>query len=106
MTPADSMESEHGVPLLRLRLYVAGDAPNSVAAIAHLRSAIAECANGRADIETIDILGDPERGLRDGVFVTPMLVKVEPLPERRVLGSLRDRRVLLAVLGLSEAPGE
>lgn len=106
MTPADSTQHGQGEPQLRLRLYVAGDSPNSVAALAHLRAAVAECANGRADVEIIDILRDPERGLRDGVFVTPMLVKVEPLPERRVLGSLRDRRALLAVLGLHEAPRE
>lgn len=104
--PAAAIESEHGAPELRLRLYVAGDAANSLAAIAHLRSAIVECAGGRADIEIIDILQHPERGLSDGVLVTPMLVKFEPLPERRVLGNLRDRRVLLAALGLDEARDE
>ena len=90
---------------LRLRLYVAGDALNSIGAIANLRAAIAECAGGEADIEIIDVLRDPDRGLRDGILVTPMLVKIEPLPERRLLGSLRDRQILLAVLGL-EAPHE
>jgi circadian clock protein KaiB len=90
----------------RLRLYVAGDAPNSIAALANLRAVLADCTNGWADVEIIDILTDPERGLHDGVFVTPMLVKVEPLPERRVLGSLCDRRFLLAVLGLAEPARE
>jgi circadian clock protein KaiB len=98
--------NEDPTEALRLRLYVAGDAPNSIVAVAHLRAVIAECANGRADLEIIDILRDPERGLRDGVFVTPMLVKVAPPPERRVLGSLSDRRFLLAVLGLDEPPLE
>ena len=88
---------------LRLRLYVAGDAANSMVAIANLRAVIAECADGQADVEIIDILSDPERGLHDGVFVTPMLVKVEPTPERRVLGTLSDRPFLLGVLGLAEA---
>lgn len=87
---------------LRLRLYVAGDARNGLVAAANLRAVIAECTNGRADIEIVDVLSDPQRGLRDGVFVTPMLVKLEPSPERRVLGSLSDRRFLLAVLGLDE----
>jgi circadian clock protein KaiB len=88
--------------VIRLRLYVAGDAPNSMTAVANLRAVIAGCADGRAEVEIIDILREPERGLHDGVFVTPMLVKVEPAPERRVLGSLCDRRFLLAVLGLEE----
>jgi hypothetical protein len=42
--------------------------------------------------------------LQDGILVTPMLVKIEPPPERRVLGSLHDRPRLLAILGLDEAP--
>ena len=37
--------------------------------------------------------------LRDGVLVTPMLIRCAPLPERRILGNLRDRALLLAVLG-------
>jgi len=44
--------------------------------------------------------------VRDGVLVTPMLVKIEPQRARRVLGRLRDRRLRLAALGLDEAPGE
>jgi circadian clock protein KaiB len=82
-----------------VRLYVAGEAPNSVAAIANLRLALAhsECS---AHVETIDVLRDPDRALRDGVFVTPMLVRVAPLPERRILGNLRDRDTLLGVLGI------
>ena len=93
-------------PRLSLRLYIAGDAPNSIVAVANLRSAIADRADGRADVEIVDVLREPQRGLRDGVFVTPMLVKCEPGPERRVLGNLGDRRFLLGVLGLEESPGE
>ncbi|HEY0465744.1 MAG TPA: circadian clock KaiB family protein [Polyangiaceae bacterium] len=85
---------------LRVRLYVAGGAPNSLAAAANLRSALAEFPMYSADIELIDVLSDPERALRDGILVTPMLVKCEPPPERRVLGNLRDRGMLLGALGL------
>ena len=58
------------------------------------------------NVEIIDILTDPERGLQDGIIVTPMLIRIEPAPERRVLGSLHDRLQLLAVLGLNGAPHE
>jgi circadian clock protein KaiB len=84
---------------LQIRLYVAGDAPNSVAAIANLRDALSGLAEDRVHLEVIDVVKAPERGLTDGVFVTPMLVRVGPPPERRVLGSLRDRPTLLAALG-------
>lgn len=91
---------------LRLRLYVAGDAPNSVAAVANLRAAVSALAAECVEVEIIDVVSAPERGLKDGVFVTPMLVRIEPTPERRVLGSLRDRQILLAALGLEEQPHE
>jgi len=90
--------------LLRVRLYVAGDAPNSTAAIANLRVALAQCAPELFELEIIDVLVDHERGMRDGVLQTPMLVRHEPHPERRILGNLRNRVLLLAVLGLPPDP--
>ncbi len=93
-------------PRLHVRLYVAGEAPNSVAAIANLRSALAQGGERSVEVETIDVLRDPERALRDGVLVTPMLVKVAPPPERRILGNLRDRDTLLGVLGIDRVVRE
>jgi circadian clock protein KaiB len=91
--------------LVRVRLYLAGGSPNSTAAAANLRAVLAQFGEHRIDLEIIDVLVDPDRGLNDGILVTPMLVKLEPPPERRLLGSLRDRRALLEVLGLSEEGG-
>ena len=85
---------------LRLRLYVADDGPNSTAAIANLDAALAGAAPGTVELEIIDVVHDPERGLRDGILVTPMLVKTAPGPERRILGNLKDRARLLAMLEL------
>ncbi len=87
---------------LRVRLYIAARAPNSVAALAALRSALGAPYPSWAEVEVIDVLKDPERGLSDGVLVTPMLVRVYPLPERRILGNLSDRATLLHVVQLDE----
>jgi len=91
---------------LGLRLYVAGDAPNSVAALVHLRAALAELPADRVDLEIIDVLQEPERGLRDDVLMTPMLVRHRPAPERRVLGNLGAARALRNVLVIEEAHDE
>lgn len=87
--------------VLRLRLYVAGDAPNSILAIRTLNAAVKRCS-GPIEVEIIDVLRDPERGFTDGVLVTPMLVRVAPLPERRLLGNLSDSRTLLGVLAIAD----
>jgi circadian clock protein KaiB len=89
---------------LEVRLYVAGDGPNSAAAVANLRVVVAELAYPPDTIEIVDVLQAPERGLSDGVFVTPMLVRVSPAPERRVLGNLSDRAILLSVLSSRTDP--
>ena len=90
------------MPSIRLELYVAGQAPNSEAAVAALRLLVAAFPGRTFELEIIDVLRDPERALRGGVLITPALHKILPLPERRVLGNLRDRRILLDVLGLEE----
>jgi circadian clock protein KaiB len=87
---------------LVLRLYVAGESPNSVQAKGNLQAAIERLAKEDVSVEYIDVLRHPERGLRDGVLVTPTLIKVAPPPEQRVIGSLHDRDALLAGLGIHE----
>lgn len=52
------------------------------------------------------MLRNPERGLVDGVLVTPTLIRIAPSPEQRVIGNLRDTNALLAGLGLSKVFGE
>ena len=85
-------------PGLRLRLYVAGNAPNSVKAIANCRAICDEHFTSGHELEIVDLLEHPKRALADGVIVTPTLLKLFPLPVQRVIGSLSDtNQVLLAL---------
>jgi circadian clock protein KaiB len=93
-----SPEKEPPAAQLRVRLYVAGDSPNSITALANLRALLVELRMPADVMEIIDVLQDPARGLRDGVLVTPMLVRVLPAPERRILGNLSDRTIMLGLL--------
>ena len=87
---------------LRVRLYVAGESPNSRRAVANLHDALAGLPEDQVELEIIDVLREPHRGLGAGILMTPMLVRVAPPPERRVLGNLNDRVILLGALGLPE----
>jgi circadian clock protein KaiB len=89
-----------------VRLYVAGDSPNSVKALANVRSALEEHPGHQVSLEVIDVVRDPERGARDAILATPLLVRFEPLPERRALGNLQDRGLLLGVLCLNGSSRE
>ena len=83
---------------LLLRLYVAGNAPNSVQAVENLEAICAEHFPSRHEIEIVDLLKAPLRALEDGVIVTPTLLRLRPLPVVRVIGSLTDRRQVLLLL--------
>lgn len=83
---------------LRLRLYVAGNAPNSVRAVANARAICASHFAAGHDLEIVDLLEDPTRALADGIIVTPTLLKLTPLPVRRVIGSLSDTGQVLSAL--------
>jgi len=87
---------------LVLRLYVAGESPNSDLARTHLRAAIEHLPAAAVSLEIVDVLREPLRALHDGVLVTPTLIRIAPLPERRVIGNLRDRDALFSGLGIAE----
>ncbi|MFO0750509.1 MAG: circadian clock KaiB family protein [Myxococcota bacterium] len=81
-----------------LRLYVAGQAPNSLSALSRARALCAEHFAGAYALEVVDVLKHPARALADGVIVTPTLVKLLPLPVVRVVGNLSDAAQVLLIL--------
>lgn len=83
---------------LLLRLYVAGNAPNSVRAIANAKAICEEHFPAKYDLEIVDLLVHPERGLADEILVTPTLLKLSPLPIQRAVGNLSDTSQLLLTL--------
>jgi circadian clock protein KaiB len=86
---------------LRLRLYIAGNAPNSVRAIANLKAICDEHFASACALEIVDLLVHPQRALADGIIVTPTLVRLLPLPVQRVIGTLSDTNQVCLALGVA-----
>lgn len=85
------------------RLYVAGDAPNSLQAIANLTRLCETHLPGRHEIEIVDILEDPMRALTESIYLTPTLISDSPFPGHRIVGTLSDTEPVLQILGLGPA---
>lgn len=83
---------------LRLRLYVAGSAPNSVRAIANARAICDEYFASAHELEIVDLLEEPQRAMADRIVVTPTLLKLSPRPLMRVIGSLSDTQKVIEAL--------
>ncbi len=84
----------------KFRLYVAGDALNSAQARANLAALCRAHLAGRHQIDVVDVFKEPQRALADAIHMTPTLVKLAPLPERRVVGNLSQTQTVLQALGL------
>jgi len=84
---------------VRLRLYIAGHAPNSIRAVANAKAICTEHYDEDCVLEIVDLLEEPLRALADEIIVTPTLLRVRPLPVRRVIGSLSDTGQVLLALG-------
>ncbi len=90
-------------PTFKFRLYVAGDAQNAALALANIRALCVAHLPGRHEIEVVDVFREPQRALADGIFLTPTLVRLLPLPLRRVVGTLSHAETVLQALGLPAA---
>jgi circadian clock protein KaiB len=87
-------------PHFSFRLYVAGQTPNSELALANLKALCHAHLPDRHEIEIVDVLRFPHRALADGIFMTPTLVKLAPLPGLRIIGTLNRTESVLLALGL------
>jgi circadian clock protein KaiB len=92
-------------PVFAFRLYVAGDGTNSTRAIANLTALCEARLGGRHRIEIVDVFGHPGRALADRIVMTPTVMRVEPAPIRRVVGTLQGSDDVVAALGLADAAG-
>ncbi|MEO8778666.1 MAG: circadian clock KaiB family protein [Rhodanobacter sp.] len=87
--------------LYKFRLYVAGDATNSAQALANLKLLCHTHFPDHHHIEVIDVFREPARALADGIFMTPTLLRLAPVPLRRIVGNLSNASIVLHALGLN-----
>ena len=93
------MSLEKSLPAYYLKLFVAGQTAKSDMAIANLR-AVFEMAGYPVELMIIDVLEQPELAEEFKILATPTLIKLSPLPVRRIIGDLSDEDKLRLGLGL------
>jgi circadian clock protein KaiB len=90
------METE--IKRWNLRLYVAGQTPKSVTALANLKRICDEHMHGEYSVEVIDLMENPQLARRDQIVAIPTLVRELPSPLKRIIGDLSNtERVLVGL---------
>jgi circadian clock protein KaiB len=86
-----------------LRLYVAGQTPKSLAAIANLKKVCEEHLAGNYEIDLIDLLKNPQLAAGDQILAVPTLVRRLPEPLKRIIGDLSNSERVLVGLDIKGA---
>lgn len=89
---------------VHLRLYVAGQTPKSLAAIANLKRLCEDHLAGRYTIEVVDLQVTPQLAAGDQIVAVPTLIRRLPPPLRRVIGDLSNAERVLVGLDMLPRP--
>ena len=88
-------------PTCELRLYVAGQTPKSLQALANLKRICEEHLAGVLySIEVVDLSKDPKLAKGDQILALPTLVRKLPSPIRKIIGDLSNTERVLVGLDL------
>lgn len=86
----------------KLRLYVAGQSPKSIRALANLKIVCEQHLKGHYQIEVIDILENPQMARGDQIVAVPTLIRKLVQPVRQIIGDLSNTDRVLVGLALQE----
>jgi circadian clock protein KaiB len=85
-----------------LRLFVAGHSPGIERTLESLHDLLEQYLGQPYTLKVIDVISHPEQAEKNQVTATPTLVKVWPLPVRRIVGDLDNVDKILQMLGAKE----
>lgn len=83
-----------------LRLYIAGNTPKSMTALANLRKYCEQHLYDQYKLEVIDLLIHPQLAAGDQILAIPTLVRKVPVPIRKIIGDLSNEEKVLVGLDL------
>ena len=82
------------------KLFVTGQTSRSRRAVANLNQLVETVLDGQCEIQIIDVLSCTEEAENERILATPTLIKVLPLPMRRIIGDLSELKELMLALDL------
>ena len=86
----------------RLRLFVTGASPNSTRAIINLKQICEAHIKDNYEMEIVDVHQQPLLAQSEQIVALPLLIKLSPGPQRRLIGDMSDTQKVLRGLDLSE----
>ena len=83
-------ETDSIVPVYILKLYITGASPNSARAVNNIKSFCEKYLRERYELQVIDVYQQPLTAQAEQIVALPLLIKLYPLPKKRLIGNMSD----------------
>jgi len=90
---------------MQLRLYVSEGSMSSLAAVENVERLREVRPELDLTLEIVDVRARPDITAEDRILATPTLLKVSPLPSRRIVGDLGDIDLVVRYLTAGDRSG-
>lgn len=84
----------------KFKLFITGQTSKSEKIIKKLKKLLDDEFKNQYSLEIIDVIENPELAKKERIFATPTLIKSFPLPIKRVIGDLDNKKNILLGLNL------
>jgi len=78
----------------KFRLYVSKKCPKNLALSKLLENVFDDLTGGIFEFEVFSLLENADMATRDGVLITPTLIKSHPEPPQRFIGNLNNPKIV------------
>jgi circadian clock protein KaiB len=85
-----------------LRLFITGATPNSLRAVSNIKNICERYLAGIYSLEIIDVYLDQARAAKEQIVALPMLIKIQPVPQRKLIGDLSNTEKVLEALSIKD----
>ncbi len=96
-----AMQPAPGAISHTFRLYVSAASPASARAMVNARKFLDDHLPGVHRLDVLDIARHVAAARADQIFASPTLIRLLPLPQRRLIGDLSDSERMRLTLGLA-----
>ena len=78
-----------------LRLFITGATPNSLRALTNIKDICENYLKDRYTLEIVDVYQQVEVAQTEQLIALPLLIRKQPLPEKRLIGDMSDTQKVL-----------
>ena len=89
-------------PAYLLKLYITGASPNSIKAVNNIKVICEKYLQHRYNLEIVDVYQEPQVAKTEQLVALPLLIRLFPLPVRRLIGNISNTHKVLEGLELPE----